>query len=519
MKHQFCIALGGLLTVAFMGCQQNTTTVQAPKVLGLLEVAFNDSQIGAARFIPAKLGTQAILNESQLVFTPTGVATFFAETNAPRNFDYVSRNFTITNNTGASINNLTLVALAKTGNLGGTAIKSATAFNGSTADAATAQLARPTHTMKANAATGGVLVDTEDISRASFQALTATEALAIKNDSNFTSQGLTGTVLEYGFVATNAAGTGRSIANLANGKVSIAMRFPKPNTATGVYNFVMTFAVTTETANRVTRSPEETTTAANSRATALGASQKVLIDDPAVITGANLPTGYTVQNNVKIGTGTSQTLLKKPAKLVLARVSAGGGFPEAPYTQDFVEIFNTGEFSASLNGKSLQFANNNNSLGVDVFSRPSVFDVSFLAVVSPGTYKLISGRGESTPPAAAIAPTAETSANWGANFQFAIGSAVGLVNQTTALNCGSTANPCSTAQNALILDLLGFKRGTNQVMSEGTVFAYSSQSGSLAFSRKNNGCLDTNDNIIDFFEETITNTSARNSSTTPFICP
>jgi hypothetical protein len=488
---------------------------------GILELAINNNQIGAAKFTPAKLGTQAILNESQLVFTPSAVASFITETNGTRLFDYVSRNFTITNNTGGTVNNLTLVALAKTGNIGGTAIRVATAFNGSATDATTAQLARPTHTMIASS--GAAAVDTADISRASFQALTAAEALAIQNDSNFASQNLTGTVLEYGFVATNTAGTGRGIANGSSGKVSIAMRFPKPTTATNTYNFVMTFAVTAESANRVTRSPEETTTAANTRATTLGATQKVLIDDTAVITGTNIPSGYTVQGNVKIGIGVGQTLLKKAAKLVLARVSVGGGYTNTPfvYNSDFVEIFNSGEFSASLNGMSLQGANLSAELGVSPFS----VDVSALGIISPGQYKLVSttSRVASDP---TITPASEISTLWNVNFNFANGARVALVNQTAALGCGGTAaTACNATQNSKIVDLLGYKKSTSTitlVQFEGTsnsFFTYPTDSGELAFSRKDKGCLDANVNSSDFSVETITNTSARNSSSPVFVCP
>jgi hypothetical protein len=514
MKRQSLAILGGLLTFAIIACNQATPSTQTPAVLGMLELTVSNGMVGQSKFIPAKLGTQAILNESQLVFTPSAVAVFFAETNAPRNFDYVSRNFTITNNTGATINNLTLVALAKTGNIGGTAIKTATAFNGSTTDATTAQLARPTHTMIASGG-GAVVDDLVDVSRASFQALTASEATAIQNDSSFASQGLTGTVLEYGFAATNSAATSRSITNNSSGKVSIAMRFPKPATATNTYNFVMTFAVTAESANRVTRSPEDTTAKANARATALGATQKVLIDDPTIITTP--PTGYTVQSNVKIGTGASQTLLKNPAKLVIARVYAAGvvSTTGSVYDSDFVEIFNAGEFSATLASKSLQYGGNSAEIAA---TATNLKDVTELGVVSPGGYKLVTVTN-TTP----VSPPSDTASAWGINFSMGLGGKVALVNSTTALNCGgSTA--CSNAQNNSILDLLGYSTATSTKF-EGTQLTLTAgvgndnQNPNLAFTRKNKGCTDSDNNANDFDKENITNTSARNSSSPVFVCP
>jgi hypothetical protein len=513
MKPAYLAALGGFLTLAVMACNQDTAPVQAPKVLGILELTVGNNQIGAAKFTPAKLGTQAVLNESQLVFTPSGVATFFAETNGIRQFDYVSRHFTVTNNTGNTINNLTLVALAKIGNLGGTAIKTATAFNGSTADAATAQLARPTHTMTAS----GIAVDTSDISRASFQALTAAEALAIQNDSNFASQGLTGTVLEYGFVATNTAGNGRGIANGSNGKVSIAMRFPKPSTATGVYNFVMTFAVTAESTNRVTRSPEELLTAAQARATALGATQTVQIDDPNVVTATS---SVPVYNNLKIGTGANQTLLKS-GKVVVAGVSPSNGV----YTHDFAELFNAGELSVDLTNTSLQYgqrsvtAANTYLLGVGGF-------VPLSGVLSPGQTLLVQAT-LANPLAGLTALAADFSALFAATggINSFSGGKVAFVRQNssaTALNCDAPDNPiaCSTA----IQDLFGYTPASvtgGNIWSEGTVFNYTLGATTEVLHRKNNGCTDTNNNSNDFEVQilSIASNPARNKSSPRYICP
>jgi hypothetical protein len=499
--------------LALAACQQTQKTEQ--RVLGTLEVSISNGLVGQTKFTPAKLGTQAILNESQLVFTPSGVASFFTETNGLRQFDYVSRNFTITNNTGGTINNLTLVALAKTGNIGGTAIKTATAFNGNTTDAATAQLARPTHTMIASG--GAAAVDTADISRASFQALTAAEATAIQNDSNFASQGLTGTVLEYGFVATNTAGNGRGIANGSSGKVSIAMRFPKPTTATNTYNFVMTFAVTAESANRVTRSPEELLTAAQARASTLGATQTVQIDDPNVVTATS---SVPVYNNLKIGTGANQTLLKS-GKVVVAGVSPSNGV----YTHDFAELFNAGELSVDLTNTSLQYGQrsitsaNTYLLGVGGF-------VPLSGVLSPGQSLLVQAT-LANPLSGLTALAADFSALFAATggINSFSGGKVAFVRQdstATALNCDAPDNPivCSNA----IQDLFGYTpvsvTGGN-IWSEGTVFNYTLGQTTEVLRRKNNGCTDTGNNSSDFEVQilSIASNPARNKSSPRYICP
>src|SRR5690348_6311606 len=42
--------------------------------------------------------------------------------------------------------------------------------------------------------------------------------------------------------------------------------------------------------------------------------------------------------------------------LVISQVFGGGGNSGAPYTHDFIEIFNRGTVAISLGGKSLQYA-------------------------------------------------------------------------------------------------------------------------------------------------------------------
>ncbi len=503
MKYQFLIS--SALAFSLIACNQPTPQASTPKILGILEVAINDSAIGATKFIPAKIGTQAVINENEITFAPAagalGNTNLSVESNAPRNFDYVSRIFTITNKTGgqSTMNNLSLVALAQTGNAAPTtALKTITNFNGNTVNAATAQLARPTHRMTGN---GAVVVDTSEPYRASFQAFTTAEISPMQTQANALSY--SGTVLEYGFVATTTGATGsRTLADGASANVAIAMRFPSGGGA-GVYNFVMTFIVFEGGATRVTRSPEESTANANTRAgnvstTPSSTVTKVLIDDPAVITTP--PTGFTVQNNVKIGTGASQTLLKNSAKLVIARVyaAASGSLTGTPYDNDFVEIFNSGEFSATLSGKSLQYGSNSAEIGG---TAANVKDVTALGIIPSGGYKLV-GATAST----GVTPTSDTTI-WGTGFNLGIGGKVGLVNSTTALNCGG-ATVCTGPQNTSILDLLGYSTATSTKF-EGTQLTltagvgFDNQNPAIAFTRINNGCTDANNNSTDFAKANI----------------
>jgi hypothetical protein len=482
--------------------QQITPEVSSPKVLGVLEVKF-DSDVGTqAVFRPNRLSTQNVLLDSQIDVTSAGAAVRVSESNGPRVFDYVSKNFTVTNNTGSTVNNLTLVALEQTGNLSG-AIKSATDFGGNATDNTTADKARPTHAMTASA--GIVSVDNATPARAGFQALTAAEASAIQGDANFAGQGFSGTVLEYGFVATNTAGTNRTILDTESGNLTIAYRFP--TSGTGTYNFVLTFVVTAETANRVTRSPEETTTNANTRATALGATEKVLIDDPTVITTP--PTGYTVQNNVKVST--TKNLLVNPGKLVIARANTQS-VNSSLYNRDFVEIFNSGEFSVSLSGKSIQYGATAGAVGAAANQ-----SLTLSSIAGPGEYKLVRfGNGEGTLPSPTLV---------GGNNSIdpaAAGGKLALVNSSSPLGCTGTGNDPATACTNII-DFLGY--GTAN-LREGTA-APAASSSTEAITRANRGCKDTNSNLNDFAIDALSVTNPpRNSNATgsftptpPFICP
>ncbi len=496
-----------------------------PAVLGSLELTISNGITRRATFTPNTLGTRAILNKNQLTFTSTGMATILTETNGLRNFDYVSEHFTITNNTGNDINNLTLVALAQTGNLGGTAIKSATAFNGSTLVAATAQAAHPTHTMKAGSGAAVVVDDATDISRASFQALTTAEATAIQNDAQFASQGLTGTVLEYGFVATNNAANSRTIpSDTTNptGKVSLAMRFPKPATATGTYSFTMTFAVTAEATNRVTKSPEEPLSSAQARAGTLSATQTVQIDNPTVVPSTSV---LPVYNNIKIGTGASQTLLKNAGRLVLAGVYPTTG----TYAQKFVEIYNAGEFSVSLTNTSLQYGSrsvatsgfNSSPLGIGGLA-------NLTAATSLGAGQYMSIQVTSATANTTLAPDLSVLFAAGNGISGATGGKLAIVKQNatpTALNCIGSASNCGSPTP--ILDLLGYNSNLTSpigdIWGEVTVVSYDQINvpfdGTTALRRKNNGCTDNNVNNTDFEFVSVVTVPARNKLSPRFICP
>ncbi len=279
--HRFLLALPCALAV-LVACGQNpnpTSPTPTPdpiptppsqiSVFGAFEATL-DAGSGTASGI-----TQNVTPNDGLTF---GTATFINTTDTTTKTRYLKAIYPVTNNTAGNITNLTLYALNRSsGNLGGTGMKSLSNFVSTTSGSDAAQAMKPTHGMT-NSST--ITSGQED-----FQAFQTSELLSIKttaisnsvmNDSD--------TVLEYGFVAryctTNCGGANpswsRSIPAGQTGQVTIAYKLPNAS-ITSSYKFTATFVLSTESTTRVTRSREETTSMAQSRATAFGATQVVLI--------------------------------------------------------------------------------------------------------------------------------------------------------------------------------------------------------------------------------------------------
>lgn len=170
------------------------------------------------------------------------------------------------------------------------------------------------------------------------------------------------------------------------------------------------------------------------------------------------------------------------ADLVISQVYGGGGNSGAPYTNDFVEIFNRGTTTVSLSGLSIQYAS---ATGTGNFgSNPVVLLSGSLA---PGQYYLVQLAGGATG-APLPAPDATGAINASASAgKFA------LVNSTSGLACNGGSTPCTPAQLALIIDLVGYG---NANFFEGAPAP--TLSNTTAALRNGNGCVETDNNANDF---------------------
>lgn len=188
--------------------------------------------------------------------------------------------------------------------------------------------------------------------------------------------------------------------------------------------------------------------------------------------------------------------------VVISQVFGGGGNAGAPYTHDFVELFNRGTSSVSLSEMSVQYAS---ATGTGNFSSNPVTPLA--GSLAPGQRYLVQLAGGVNGLPLPATPDATGTANLSGT-----GGKVVLVGSTTGLACnGSAGQPCGAAQLALIKDLVGY--GTANFF-EGAGAAPTLSSTTAAF-RATGGCTDTDNNAADF---TAATPSPGNSASTLTPC-
>jgi DNA/RNA endonuclease G (NUC1)/PKD repeat protein len=190
--------------------------------------------------------------------------------------------------------------------------------------------------------------------------------------------------------------------------------------------------------------------------------------------------------------------------VVISQVYAGAASGGALYRSKYVELFNRGTTTQSLVGWSIQYAAATTA-GLFSGNGPTVLTGS----IAPGQYYLIQvGMGGST---GSVIPTPDLTASTSLNPAAGAGKLI-IANTTTGLACnGSAGQPCSAAQLAQIVDLVGYG---NANFFEGSSAA-PTLSATLAGFRKDAGCQDTDVNSADF---TATAPSPRNSASPLHVC-
>ncbi|HEY7708334.1 MAG TPA: Ig-like domain-containing protein [Gaiellaceae bacterium] len=176
------------------------------------------------------------------------------------------------------------------------------------------------------------------------------------------------------------------------------------------------------------------------------------------------------------------------ANLVVSQVYGGGGNASAPYLNDYIEVFNRGTGSVSLDGMSLQYAS---ATGTGNFGANSAQLTELSGTLAPGQYLLVqqaSGGTNGVP-----LPTPDIVDPTPINMSGTAGKVV-IATGTTTLGCNGGSAPCDAAATARIVDLVGYG---NANFFEGPGAA-PTLSNTLAAFRGANGCADTDNNQADF---------------------
>jgi uncharacterized protein len=191
------------------------------------------------------------------------------------------------------------------------------------------------------------------------------------------------------------------------------------------------------------------------------------------------------------------------SNVVISQVYGGGGNTGATITHDYIELFNRGPTMQVLDGWSLQYGSSAGNIG------PNAGQITPLSgFISPGQYVLVreaQGAGGTVTPTFDIFDDLTPIAMSGSAGK------VALVNNSTGINCGATATPCSAAALATVLDLVGYG-AANQFEGTGPTAATANTTAAL---RNDGGCTDTDNNASDF---TVGTPTPRNSGTTPHFC-
>lgn len=124
--------------------------------------------------------------------------------------------------------------------------------------------------------------------------------------------------------------------------------------------------------------------------------------------------------------------------LVISEVFGAGGNSGSDYPVDYVELFNRGPATVSLNGKSLQYAS---ATGTGAFGSIT----TLTGDVAPGQYVLV--QAGSAPVAGDIALAANLSGT---------GGKVVLANGTSSLGCNTAASCAANGSDSRIIDLVGY---------------------------------------------------------------
>jgi predicted extracellular nuclease len=175
--------------------------------------------------------------------------------------------------------------------------------------------------------------------------------------------------------------------------------------------------------------------------------------------------------------------------VVISQIYGGGGNTGAPFTNDYIELYNRGTAAASIGDLSLQYASATGTgfLGANGGQLTELPNLT----IQPGHYVLVAEAPGTTP--SAPLPTPDVTDATPIAMAATAGK-VALVTGDTSLGCNGSSTPCPPEALARIVDLVGYG-STN--FHEGTGPA-PAPSNTTADFRKGDGAVDTDQNVNDF---------------------
>ncbi len=179
-----------------------------------------------------------------------------------------------------------------------------------------------------------------------------------------------------------------------------------------------------------------------------------------------------------------------PGTVVISQIYGGGGNSGAPFTNDFIELFNRSQAPVNIGGWSAQYATSTGA---------SWSKVDLNGTLQPGQYYLIqlAGGANGRP-----LPTADATGT--VNMAATTGK-VALVNNGALLNTSCPIGPT-------VVDFAGYGNNANCFEGSGPAPAPASDKAAVRIGR---GCADTNDNSTNFLA---LEPGPRNTSSTFNVC-
>jgi hypothetical protein len=214
----------------------------------------------------------------------------------------------------------------------------------------------------------------------------------------------------------------------------------------------------------------------------------------AALAGCAMPTDATYEEDGDEVAVTEQALGGHPASVVISQIFPGGQSAGATYSYDYVELYNRSDHAVTMTNWSLQYAS---ATGTGNFGQSGIVRIPTMTL-QPNRYLLVQMNAIGPTPPVLPSVTADVK-NAGTIQMSATSGKIALAKISSSLGCnGSADKPCSAAQQANIVDLVGYGSAANYAETAPTANASPTTTVARGVLPFPNGCPDTDNNGADF---------------------